>query len=263
MSPTTTISAEVPDHKIQKYEKDGCIFWEVVLTKESAQDRFGFVQANGKLEFEQRLIFGGRSARSTVSPRLESPESPLPGPEALVVRRVTPDSLLERWNLLHTEAAVHPHDRIISVNGKSRVEAMQFELKTQQSIVLTLVRYPERFSVLLSKEGGQKLGFRFEKPADPHRREITITQILPEGALPSHNGSQVLAGMWHFAVLADMCIECVNGVRGDAAEIGAELKRCETLVEMHIRREYASPPFQTGGSSISGSSLCGSSAFSP
>jgi len=120
------------------------------------------------------------------------------------------------------------------VNGETNVEGMQREIR-EPRIHIKLCRYPERFTVVLSKAGNVRLGFRFERPTSQHLQELRISEVLKEGALPEHNARQGSLGHWHFAVLPDMRLEAANGVKGDAWEMAEELKRCET-VTLQIRR---------------------------
>jgi len=205
--------------------KDGCLFWEIVLEKESEEDKFGFAQANGKLDFESRMSGSSRD---------EGEWRALPGPQALIVRRINPHGLLHRWNQLHPEAQVRPQDRIVSVNGSYSVQAMQHEIRSTK-ICAEIMRYPEVFAVTLRREG-RRLGFRIEYSQDSDMAEVRISQ-LTEGALPVHNAEQVRAGMWHYVVLPDMRIQAANGASGRAALIAEELKRCEIVTLIVNRAE--------------------------
>eukprot|EP00747_Dinoflagellata_sp_TGD_P076099 gnl/TRDRNA2_/TRDRNA2_159012_c0_seq1.p1 gnl/TRDRNA2_/TRDRNA2_159012_c0~~gnl/TRDRNA2_/TRDRNA2_159012_c0_seq1.p1 ORF type:complete len:984 (-),score=259.79 gnl/TRDRNA2_/TRDRNA2_159012_c0_seq1:7-2958(-) len=216
---------------VERAEKDGCIFWEATLTKETANDKYGFVQANGKMEFEQRVSFGQYSPTD----KEKSKEVQLLGPDLLIVRRINEGGLLERWNRLHSnDWEVLPQDRIISVNSANTVEAMQQEIRTRK-ICLKFCRYPERFRLTLSKEGGRRLGFRFERPQNASVPELRISEVLREGALLDHNRHQISIGCWHYCVLPDMRIESANDVSGDAGDIAEELRRCVN-VTLQVRR---------------------------
>jgi len=237
-----------PARRIVPRQVNGCLIWESVLKKESLKDKYGFVQANGRLEFQQRL----RMTSSSGNPqqqlqqqqllqqqmqRQQDVEDPrFAGPDVLVVRRINEDGLLEAWNKRHPEARVKAQDRILSVNGVHSVEGMQKEIRSRR-IVLQFARYPDRFRVAL-KKNGRRLGFRFERPTSQHLQELRISEVLPEGALPDHNTEQGSLGLWHYCVLPDMRIEATNGISGDAWEMAEELKRCET-VELQIRRAEA------------------------
>merc|ERR1719453_1337782 len=106
----------------------------------------------------------------TPNEQLPPEDNSIPAPEVLVVRRVNQDGLLEAWNKRHPEAEVKAQDRIIAVNGETAVEGMQREIRSPR-IHIKLCRYPERFTVVLSKAGNVRLGFRFERPTSQHLRE--------------------------------------------------------------------------------------------
>merc|ERR1740121_936017 len=117
----------VPNKEVQMEESDGCYFWEVLLRKETPDDKFGFVQANGKLEFEARLANPSQRPTTPVStaPIRPPEDSPLEGPQVLIVRRIHENALLDAWNKRYPDIAVHPQDRICSVNGETTLEGMQ------------------------------------------------------------------------------------------------------------------------------------------
>lgn len=148
-------------------EEDGCLFWQVLLKKEGEQDKFGFAQANGKMEFEIRLE--GKSFES-------GKRSRLPGPDMLVVKRIYPDGLLQKWNARAPQLEVRTQDRILAVNDQTDVEAMAREIHAPR-IFLQMVRFPDRFIIGLSKENGSKLGFRFERPQGTFAEEVRITEV--------------------------------------------------------------------------------------
>lgn len=224
--------------------EDGCTYWEITLKKEHVDDKFGFVQANGKLEFETRLQSSSGSAasaaqtpNSAAAAEANADHALPPGPQVLIVRRIHENSLLHRWNRRHPEARVFPLDRICSVNGENTVESMQREIRSQ-SIVLRFMRYPERFAVTLKKDG-RRLGFRFEFPQGAKAEEVRVTQLMTEGALPFHNAEQVSRARWHYVVLPDMRIEAANDVYGNASQIAEELKSCEEVTLRLRRAEHA------------------------
>mmetsp|Transcript_70988 Transcript_70988/g.125535 ORF Transcript_70988/g.125535 Transcript_70988/m.125535 type:complete len:677 (+) Transcript_70988:74-2104(+) len=206
-------------------EDDGCLYWQVLLKKEEIDDKFGFVQANGKLDFETRL---GQKASG------EGGVSKLVGPDVLIVRRIHPGGLLQRWNERIPELEVKPQDRIIGVNDETTIEGMMAEIHTPR-IMLQMMRFPERFIVTLSKEYGGKLGFKFERPQNVHSEEVRVTEVLEEGCLMSYNVHQVKAGRYAYIVLPDMRIDRANDCWGDAQAISNELKEA-TIVDLHIRR---------------------------
>lgn len=207
-------------------EENGCLFWQVLLKKETATDKYGFAQANGRLEFEMRQ---GKAKQI------------LEGPHMLVVKRVYSTGLLAKWNERVPQLEVKPQDRIIAVNDENTAEGMAKEIH-QPRIFLQMMRFPERFIVALSKENGVKLGFRFERPQGNFAEEVRITEVMEEGAMMAYNKTQVNLGRYAFVVLADMRIDRVNDVWGDAELIAAELKSA-TNVELYIRRaEHAGSP---------------------
>eukprot|EP00929_Paragymnodinium_shiwhaense_P073842 TRINITY_DN37726_c0_g1_i2.p1 TRINITY_DN37726_c0_g1~~TRINITY_DN37726_c0_g1_i2.p1 ORF type:complete len:861 (+),score=261.38 TRINITY_DN37726_c0_g1_i2:162-2744(+) len=256
-------------------EKDGCRLWTVTLKKTNVQDKYGFVQTNGKMDFETRMSLlnsrqlspSARSDASKVQPEPEEAEASAPaspegantsfnsgpslcteqlreedfhgggpgprGPEVLIVRRVHEGGLLERWNKKHPEAEVQPHDRILEVNGETTIAGMQREIRTRR-IVLRLIRYPEKFQVSLTK-AGKLLGFRLERPAEGAAPEIRISEVLKSGLLSEYNEVQIAEGNWHLVVLADMRIEAVNDVTGDALKMTNELKGADSVL-MSVRR---------------------------
>mmetsp|Transcript_31252 Transcript_31252/g.58694 ORF Transcript_31252/g.58694 Transcript_31252/m.58694 type:complete len:562 (-) Transcript_31252:222-1907(-) len=214
-------------------EEDGCLYWQVLLKKESTQDKFGMAQANGKVEFEIRLE--AKAWESGRHPRL-------PGPEMLIVKRIYPDGLLQKWNARVPQLEIRRQDRIVAVNDKTTVEAMAAEMQ-ERRVFLQLVRFPDRFVVGLSKESGIKLGFRFERPQGTFAEEVRITEVLDDGALMAYNRHQVELERYAFVVLPEMRIDRVNDVWGDAELIANELKFA-SVVDLHIRRadDFLSTP---------------------
>jgi len=206
-------------------EEDGCLHWQVLLKKERVDDKFGFVQANGLVEFESKL---GRKASG------EEGASALAGPELLIVRRIHSGGLLHRWNECVPELEVKPQDRIIGVNDEVTIEGMLAEIQCPR-IMLQMMRFPERFIVTLSKEYGGKLGFKFERPHNVHSEEVRVTEVLEEGCMMSYNVHQANSGRFAYVVLPDMRIDRVNDCYGDAEAITKELKEAQ-IVSMHIRR---------------------------
>jgi len=226
----------VPNKEVVPEEVDGCLEWEVMLKKERSTDKFGFVQANGKLEFETRLANPSQRLVGMGSKRSLQPAeaSPLSGPPVLIVRRIHEGLLLHCWNQKYPKIAVRPQDRILSVNGETSLEAMQREIKSSK-IIIKFRRYPQIFTVKLTKNG-RRLGFKFERPpVGVDSKEVRITEICPDGALPDYNKEVVTAGRHHCAVLPDMRITQANDIVGDGGEIAEELKRCEE-VTLTLRR---------------------------
>lgn len=211
---------------VTKEQYDGCIRWTVALSKTSPGDKYGLVQSNGKLDFEARandagLCFESASAKG--------------GPDVLLVRQIHQGGLLDAWNNKHPDAAVQPMDRICMVNGKKRVGEMQCELRSCQ-VSMRIMRFPERFMVELKKEGGQRMGFRFDRPPpEAPLQELRITEVSRGGALADHNARMVSEGRWHLVVFSEMRVEAANGQSGDALKASEELKRCQTA-NLRIRR---------------------------
>jgi hypothetical protein len=217
---------------VEQHERDGCLFWDIILHKKSQSDKYGFVQANGRFDHRQKLAKAQSGAGLQDGEQLE--DISIAAPEVLVVHKVNKDGLLDAWNQRYPEAEVRLPDRIISVNGETTVEGMQREIR-EPRIHIKLCRYPERFTVALSKAGGAKLGFRFEKPMSRDVHELRVSEVLTDGSLPDHNAQQSSLGHWHQMVLPEMRIEKVNSVEGDSWEMTHELKRCAN-VTLQIRR---------------------------
>lgn len=208
-------------------EENGCLFWQVLLKKDKADDKYGFAQANGRVEFEMLLNKG----------KMEK----LEGPNYLVVKRVYKGGLLAKWNERVPQLEVKTGDRIIAVNDQKSAEDMATEIHNPR-IFLQVMRFPDRFIVALSKENGVKLGFRFERPQGNFSEEVRITEVMETGAMMSYNKTQVSLDRYAFVVLPDMRIDRVNNVWGDAELIAGELKAA-TTVEIHIRRaEHSGTP---------------------
>lgn len=264
--------SETHHHAAVHRDGDGCLRWKVLLVKRSREDRYGFAQANGRVDFEAWLAAGwiSRDAEPGTRQPEEEPESvrsPLPGPEELVVRGVHDGLLVWEWNQAHPQAAICCGDRVCSVNGQRKVEAMQRELRKADKVEMEMLRYPERFSMMLNFNSPQeRLGFRFERPttgstrqAEPGlgpyeagvaallvkpraasegstRAEVRIAEILEGGLVADHNKAQVAMGKWYFVVMPMMCIEAVNDVSGNAFRIANELRRRKPQVILSIWR---------------------------
>eukprot|EP00441_Pelagodinium_beii_P042123 CAMPEP_0197639854 /NCGR_PEP_ID=MMETSP1338-20131121/14348_1 /TAXON_ID=43686 ORGANISM="Pelagodinium beii, Strain RCC1491" /NCGR_SAMPLE_ID=MMETSP1338 /ASSEMBLY_ACC=CAM_ASM_000754 /LENGTH=659 /DNA_ID=CAMNT_0043212635 /DNA_START=71 /DNA_END=2050 /DNA_ORIENTATION=- len=211
--------------RAQIEEDDGCLYWQVLLKKEEPDDKLGFVQANGQLDFETRLAQKASG---------EAGSSKVPGPEVLIVRRIHLSGLLQRWNERVAELEVKPQDRIIGVNDETTVDGMMAEIHGPR-IMLQMMRFPERFIVTLSKEVGGRLGFKFERPQNIHSEEVRVTEILEEGCMMAYNVHQANAGRYAYIVLPDMRIDRVNDCWGDPEAIAKELKDAQ-IVDLHIRR---------------------------
>eukprot|EP00434_Breviolum_minutum_P037156 symbB.v1.2.032934.t2/scaffold4026.1/size46687/2 len=210
-------------------EEYGCLFWQVLLKKDKADDKYGFAQTNGRVEFE---MLSGKGKNKFPG---------LPGPNCLVVKRIYKTGLLAKWNERVPQLEVKTGDRIVAVNEQNTVEEMAKEIHNPR-IFLQVMRYPERFIVALNKENGVKLGFRFERPQGNFAEEVRITEVMETGALMTYNKTQVDLERYAFVVLPDMRIDRVNDVWGDAEHIAAELKSA-VQVEIYVRRsEHGGTP---------------------
>eukprot|EP00929_Paragymnodinium_shiwhaense_P101684 TRINITY_DN6483_c0_g1_i1.p1 TRINITY_DN6483_c0_g1~~TRINITY_DN6483_c0_g1_i1.p1 ORF type:complete len:2326 (-),score=505.13 TRINITY_DN6483_c0_g1_i1:121-7098(-) len=163
-----------------------------------------------------------------------------PLPETLIVKKVSDEGLLRRWNLEHPEAQVQPRDRILEVNGETGVHEMQQELRSSP-ITMKLVRYPPSFTVTLEKdEATPKLGFRFSKPrtyAEDIKQVLKISEVVrtTTSAMETYNRRVLEAGNYHLVVTAGMRVDRVNDIENDAANMGSELHAAKA-VTLAIRR---------------------------
>lgn len=239
-------SDEAIHQSVMQKGNDGCLHWEVELVKRSRGDKYGFVQANGRTDFESWLSAGyiTKDMEDGLHEH-DGPERehcPLPGPEVLIVRKIYDGGLVWEWNQIHQEGAIRPQDRICAVNGQKEVAAMQREFRSANMVTMKMMRYPERFSLMLNMNNpGDRLGFRFERPARGcQRSEVLITEILEDGLIAKHNRSQVALGKWHYVVMPMMLIEAANDAVGNACVIADELRRKKPQVVLSIwRAEHA------------------------
>uniref|UniRef100_A0A7S4R941 Uncharacterized protein n=1 Tax=Alexandrium monilatum TaxID=311494 RepID=A0A7S4R941_9DINO len=199
-----------------KERRSGCECWQVLLEKRQGDEQFGFATISGKLEMQRRS------------------NGALQGPETLIVWRVKEDGLLADWNREFPDVEVQPQDRICSVNNEITIEGMQREIKSPR-VLLRVMRYAERFSVKLAREG-RLLGCRYEAADAAGLQEMRVLEIGREGALHSHNAEQVDAGLWHFVVLPDMRIESINGVTGNVPKMVERLTGPDDEVTLVVRR---------------------------
>lgn len=213
-----------------KTEDNGCISWEVTLTKQDANEKYGF-------------SFGNRRD-NTIGNTVNAATNEANKLEVLIVKGVLDEGLMFDWNYEHPDAEVHVGDRIAAVNEKASVVEMKQALRAD-SIVLKIRRYPNIFHVELTKTPAlSKLGFKFERPSTSNEKKenlaiLRITEVTPSGLLDETNKANVSAGMPHFVVTAGMFIEAVNGVEDSASSIADELRRCGSAVRLRVRRRFA------------------------
>eukprot|EP00435_Cladocopium_sp_Y103_P012680 s2849_g3.t1 len=113
-------------------------------------------------------------------------------PRVLVVREIAPEGLLTMWNRAHPGNEVLAYDRIYAVNGKTRIEEMQQELRKSHSVALRFVRYPQMFAVELRADAGgpKPIGLRIERTSGP-AAELRIEEVLTDGAMEQFNLAQI------------------------------------------------------------------------
>eukprot|EP00435_Cladocopium_sp_Y103_P028258 s2514_g7.t1 len=202
---------------VWKRNQDGILVWDVELVKRSETDKYGFSHSSGKAEYLK-----------SIGVAENTPE--VDGPQVLFIRKIGLDGLLCWWNEAHGDSVVQPGDRIDKVNGKANMDQMAQELQHKahcmrvqelrgDKVRLEVHRYPEEFEVSLSKKASPKLGFKFEKPSNEKFRELKITEIGREGALPDRNRQMANAGRFHYVVAMGMRIIKVNSVEGDAFQM--------------------------------------------
>lgn len=207
---------------VWKSNQDGILVWDVELVKRSEGDKYGFSHSSGKAEYLK-----------SIGVAENAPE--VDGPQVLFIRKIGVDGLLCSWNEAHGDSVVQPGDRIDKVNGKANMDQMAQELRGDK-VRLEVHRYPEEFEVSLSKKASPKLGFKFEKPSNEKSRELKITEIGREGALPDQNRQMANAGRFHYVVAMGMRIIKVNSVEGDAFQMKEELRNAEE-VTIKVRRQ--------------------------
>jgi len=212
----------------------GAKVWEVELTKKDGQkQKFGFSHSNAKTDFFKEYVKSHGNAEGAAS------IAPLPdGPEALIVKKVGEQGLLEEWNFIHEDAQVTTGIRVFQVNDKVTIQDMQKELR-KPSVKMKVMQYPENFTIDIEKRpGARKLGFKFEKPANDKLRELKITEVTKDGLLDEANRRRMAEGHHHLCALSGMRIEAANDVSGDGTQIAEELRRCDK-VTLKIRRAAA------------------------
>lgn len=84
--------------------------------KDKADDKYGFAQTNGRVEFE---MLSGKGKNKFPG---------LPGPNCLVVKRIYKTGLLAKWNERVPQLEVKTGDRIVAVNEQNTVEEMAKEI---------------------------------------------------------------------------------------------------------------------------------------
>merc|ERR1711988_814048 len=207
---------------IPKTEDNECTVWKVMLKKEDASEKYGFSYAN------RRDLNDDSIPANT------------PGIEALIVKGFMAQGLMLDWNIEHPDAEVCVGDRIVEVNGKTRIGEMKEALRADE-INITIRRYPSVFHVELTKtELQERLGFKFERPSatNPNADSIAllrITEVATGGLMDEVNKANFSQGLPHFVVTAGMYIEAANDVAGSADAIADELRR-STTVRVRIRR---------------------------
>lgn len=220
------------ERRPDKEEVDGCLVWEVVLKKRTEDEKFGFLQVNGKQEFERRIV----SSALNGSNAADDSAATLEGPNVLIIRRINEGGLLERWNRRHPDAQVLVNDRISSVNGATTVEEMVRATRSCR-IAMRISRYTESFKVGLREKSGRKLGLRFESPQRGMSASIFVSEVLPEGLVAEHNAFQVSQRRWDLALLPGMLIEAANEAAGEATAIAEELRSNDKVLLLINRAE--------------------------
>jgi len=209
---------------VEKVERDGCTFWEVVLGEgDSRTEPFGFSFVSGKVEFAKRR--DGRDAAGSI------------GPESLLVKRVASGNLLDKWNLAHPDADVVPGDRIVEVNGVAGVKGMSKQLRAP-AVRLLVAAYPEWFHVELAQIDAQRpipLGLEWEDVEHESLKELKVTAVSPDGLLEASNQRFIEQGLFHYVVCPGMRIEAVSGVTGNVGLMSARLME-DSAVRLKIRR---------------------------
>eukprot|EP00439_Symbiodinium_sp_Y106_P028744 s529_g3.t1 len=158
-------------------------------------------------------------------------------PRVLVVREIAPAGLLAAWNRAHPGSEVVSFDRVYAVNGKTRVEDMQQELRKSAMIVLKIVRYPQMFAVELrgDTQGPMPIGVRVERPPSDFAPELKVTEVASDGALEQFNLAQIRMGRFHLVVLPGMFIRKANQTQGDPDSM-EKIVAGTTPVTLFIRR---------------------------
>ena len=94
--------------------------------QDKAEDKYGFAQSNGRVEFEMLLNKGKKEK--------------MEGPNYLVVKRVYKAGLLAKWNERVPQLEVKTGDRIIAVNDQKSAEDMAKEIHAPR-IFLQVMRH--------------------------------------------------------------------------------------------------------------------------
>lgn len=216
------------------------VLWEVQLTKSAPGDRFGFAHFSGYGDFLRargQLDVGEETPNATPSntPNRRVDGAARKGPRVLVVREIAMEGLLSAWNRAHPGNEVVAYDRIYAVNGKTRVEEMQQELRKNQTVSLRVVRYPQMFAVELrvdAKEGPKPIGLRIQRQSGVS--ELRIEEVLSYGAMEDFNQAQIRLGRFHLVVLPGMFIRKANQAQDpDAME---QIVTSTTPATLFVRR---------------------------
>ena len=93
----------------------------LIQLQDKAEDRYGFAQANGRVEFEMLL---NKDKKEKIN-----------GPDYLVVKRVYKAGLLAKWNERVPQLEVKTGDRIIAVNDQKSAEDMAREIHAPRIFV--------------------------------------------------------------------------------------------------------------------------------
>lgn len=220
---------------IPKSDWFGAAVWEVELIKKDGgqKQKYGFSHSNAKTDFFKEYVKSHGNSEGAAS------IAPLPdGPEALIVKKVGEQGLLEEWNFIHEDAQVVTGTRVLQVNDKKTIQEMQKELR-KPSVKMKCMDLPENFTIDIAKRpGARKLGFKFEKPANDRLKELKITEVTKDGLLDEANRRLMAEGHHHLCALSGMRIEAANGVSGDGTLIAEELRKCDK-VTLKIRRAAA------------------------
>lgn len=260
------------DVPIPKTQEDGCTMWKAKLQKKVSSDKYGFSFAtrnelghdpgsseDGKAAADapQAKAKAESAAEKSAQEKVGEQDFVVPTQanwqyiaalphtmQVLVVKGIFEEGLLHHWNLEHPDAAVSVGDRIVEVNGKTKVDEMKAHLHDENCIEITVCRFPGIFNVdLVKTEAQPRLGFKFERPVGQTLKDSTmstvvrVTEVTPGGLLDESNKKYAAAGQPQFIVIAGMFIQAVNTVEGDVDKIADELRGC-TKVHLRVLRRH-------------------------